>query len=149
MERQYVKGRVYGETKNEIIQSLGGKFKIEPEPRFNRREIFESNIQQLIDEINTGVHPTSFISKGEIIKSFILEDGSGVKYEIVKNDNQAVTIEELDSDGIGTGIYRSYAIDVLAKLIYAHHFGFNVSNARQVIKYGAELHEYELAKYWC
>lgn len=147
------KGRVYGDLTKTKVPTHDDYYRIETEPRLNRAVIYENNIKDIITEIETGIHPSSpsvYDEEGNEISrvpSFILEDGQGTKYEIV-NDDDSVLVEELDSDGIMAVATRRYSKEMLAKLIYTKHFGFNVAGLRNVMKYGPEIYALEINKLW-
>ena len=138
------KGRVYGEREKTIIPTQDGKFRVDIEPVFHRDQVYENNIKDIIEEIETGVHPSSPFN----IVSFILEDGTGSKFEMHPQDDGTVLVDELDSDGKTVLKTRRYNKELLAKLIYTHHFAFVHTGLREIVKYGSEIYDLEIAKYW-
>lgn len=138
------KGRVYGEREKKVIPTHDGMYRLEIEPVMHKDQVYENNIKDLIEEIETGWHRANPFN----IQSFILEDGRGAKYEMHPQDDGTVLVDELDSDGNTVLKTRRYTKECLAKLIYTNHFGFSMTASKEAIKWGPEVYEYELAKYW-
>lgn len=146
MKRHVVAGIVYGERNMNGVE-VNGSLSVDPEPVMNKKENYEFRINSIARQLRTrpDFNGTFYKENGQ---KTILEDGTGAKYEVSDVEGDSVLITELDCNGDLTDVTRKYNIYTLAKLIYTNHFGFNMAFARNLIKYGTELHEYELSKYW-